>query len=134
MRVFSTRGAGYSCHYHPGMHAWWHLLHLQSLPCRYIDRGNIGVQAGEGDGQTGRCCGTNVKSGDSTFYQECPKGDVWSARGVALTMKIWVAEPEFHGVCPGWVAVMEALPIFRACTVYPSVALPDTVATVLSLL
>ena len=31
---------------------------------------------------------------------------------------------EFHGVCPGWVAVIVTLPSFKPVAVYPSVALP----------
>ena len=49
-------------------------------------------------------------------------------------MKGWVAVAEFHGVWPGWVAVIVTLPSFRPVTVYPSVALPPKEATVLSLL
>ena len=59
---------------------------------------------------------------------------VWSARGVAVTINVWVALLETQGVCPGWVAVMVTLPILRALTVYPVVASPEKDTTVESLL
>ena len=43
----------------------------------------------------------NVKLGDSTVLSRMsPKVMVWSARGVAVTINVWVALPEFQGDWP----------------------------------
>ena len=54
---------------------------------------------------------------------------VWSTRGVAVTIKGWLAVADNQGACPAWDAVMVTLPTLRAVA-----TLPEKETTLLSLL